>query len=139
MNAYFAQPFIPHLLNCAPLFGHPIPMLVSINMIACHSNQHKYCRTHNVRVCLYIANIACGSASLYIKTLLFFCTFWRCQRRLPSLTYRYAMMRKLPNSLYLGHASYMCSTVNKLCIKSSCLLGLFFYIRKINTLYSILW
>ena len=34
-----------------------------------------YCRTHNVRVCLYIAYIACGSASLYIKTLyLLFCT-----------------------------------------------------------------
>ena len=30
-----------------------------------------YCRTHNVRVCLYIA---CGSASLYIKTLYFFFT-----------------------------------------------------------------
>ena len=28
-----------------------------------------YCRTHNVRVCLYIAYIAFGSASLYIKTL----------------------------------------------------------------------
>ena len=27
---------------------------------------------HNVRVCLYIAYIACGSASLYIKTLYFF-------------------------------------------------------------------
>ena len=26
-------------------------------------------RTHNVSVCLYIAYIACGSASLYIKTL----------------------------------------------------------------------
>ena len=33
-----------------------------------------YCRTHNVRVCLYIAYIACGSASLYIKTLYFFPT-----------------------------------------------------------------
>ena len=30
-----------------------------------------YCRTHNVSVCLYIAYIACGSASLYIKTLYF--------------------------------------------------------------------
>ena len=30
-----------------------------------------YCRTHNVSVCLYIAHIACGSASLYIKTLYF--------------------------------------------------------------------
>ena len=33
-----------------------------------------YCRTHNVRVCLYIAYIACGSNSLYIKTLYFFLT-----------------------------------------------------------------
>ena len=33
-----------------------------------------YCRTHNVRVCLYIAYIACGSASLFIKTLYFFLT-----------------------------------------------------------------
>ena len=34
-----------------------------------------YCRIHNVHVCLYIAYIACGSASLYIKTLyFFFCT-----------------------------------------------------------------
>ena len=30
-----------------------------------------YCRTHNVCVCLYIAYKACGSASLYIKTLYF--------------------------------------------------------------------
>ena len=36
-----------------------------------------YCRTHNLRVCLYIAYIACGSTSLYIKTLYFFiCTFF---------------------------------------------------------------
>ena len=34
----------------------------------------RYCRTHNVSVCLYIAYIACGSASLYIKTLYFFLT-----------------------------------------------------------------
>ena len=33
-----------------------------------------YCRTHNVSVCLYIAYIACGSVSLYIKTLYFFLT-----------------------------------------------------------------
>ena len=33
-----------------------------------------YCRTRNVHVCLYIAYIACGSASLYIKTLYFFLT-----------------------------------------------------------------
>ena len=33
-----------------------------------------YCRTHSVSVCLYIAYIACGSASLYIKTLYFFLT-----------------------------------------------------------------
>ena len=42
----------------------------------CQSYCHKYCRTHNVSVCLYIAYryIACGSASLYIKTLYFFRT-----------------------------------------------------------------
>ena len=34
-----------------------------------------YCRTQNVCVCLYIAYIACGCASLYMKTLyFFFCT-----------------------------------------------------------------
>ena len=33
-----------------------------------------YCRTHNVSVRLYIAYIACGSASLYIETLYFFLT-----------------------------------------------------------------
>ena len=43
-------------------------------------SQHQdtnHCRTHNLRVCLYIAYIACGSASLYIKTLYFLiCTFF---------------------------------------------------------------
>ena len=39
-----------------------------------NEDQHDYCRRHNVSVCLYIAYIACGSASLYIKTLLFFLT-----------------------------------------------------------------
>ena len=34
----------------------------------------RYCKTHNVRVCLYIAYIACGSALLCIKTLYFFLT-----------------------------------------------------------------
>ena len=33
-----------------------------------------YCRTHNERFCLYIAYIACGSASLYVKMLHFFLT-----------------------------------------------------------------
>ena len=33
-----------------------------------------YCRTHNVSVCLYIVYIACGSASLYKKTLYCFLT-----------------------------------------------------------------
>ena len=33
-----------------------------------------YCRTHNLRICLYIEYIACGPASLYIKTLYFFLT-----------------------------------------------------------------
>ena len=34
-----------------------------------------YCRTHSVRVCLYIAYVACGSSSLYITTLYFFLYF----------------------------------------------------------------
>ena len=34
----------------------------------------QYCRTHNVGVYLYIAYIACGSASLYIIMLYFFLT-----------------------------------------------------------------
>ena len=33
-----------------------------------------YCGTHNVRICLYIAYIAYGYASLYVKTLHFFLT-----------------------------------------------------------------
>ena len=41
---------------------------------ALHISKNGYCRTHNVSVCLYIAFIACGSASLYIKTLYFFLT-----------------------------------------------------------------
>ena len=36
------------------------------------SDKKQYCRTHNVSVCLYIAYIACGSASLYIKTVYVF-------------------------------------------------------------------
>ena len=32
----------------------------------------RYCRTRNLRVCLYIAYIACGSALLYIKALYFY-------------------------------------------------------------------
>ena len=31
--------------------------------------QYIYCRTRNFRVCLYIAYLASGAASLYIKTL----------------------------------------------------------------------
>ena len=45
-----------------------------------------YCRTHSVRVCLYIAYVVCGSSSLYIKTLYFFSVLWCCQQRLRSLT-----------------------------------------------------
>ena len=43
-------------------------------LISYHRVTSNYCRTHNVSVCLYIAYIACGSASLYIKTLYFFLT-----------------------------------------------------------------
>ena len=33
-----------------------------------------YCKAHSISVCLYVAYIACGSASLYIKTLYFYLT-----------------------------------------------------------------
>ena len=38
-------------------------------MITGSSIYFKYCRTRNFRVCLYIAYLASGAASLYIKTL----------------------------------------------------------------------
>ena len=54
------------LLDCSPLMKNAINL-----SYPCYT----HCRTHNLPVCLYIANIACGSASLYIKTLYFyFCT-----------------------------------------------------------------
>ena len=68
-----------------------------------------YSRTHNVRVCLYIAYIAFGSASLYIKTLYFSLTVLALSA---AATVANIKMRKLPNSLYLRHASYVCYTVN---------------------------
>ena len=73
----------------------------------------EYCRTHNVRVCLYIAYIACGSASLYIKTLYFFLTVLALSAAATVANIKINMMQKLPNSLYLGHESYVCSTVSK--------------------------
>ena len=33
INAFFAHPWSPHLLNCAPSLGHPISMLVSYNTL----------------------------------------------------------------------------------------------------------
>ena len=42
--------------------------------VTTHCNASRYCRTHNVSVCLYIVYIACGSTSLYIKTLYFYLT-----------------------------------------------------------------
>ena len=47
-------------------------LVLDLSKGSTHGN--RYCRTHNVSVCLYIAYIACGSASLYIKTLYFFLT-----------------------------------------------------------------
>ena len=32
INVSFVHPCSQHLLNCAPLFGHPIPTLVLYNM-----------------------------------------------------------------------------------------------------------
>ena len=45
------------------------------NLVKIQNYTFSYCRTHTLRVCLYIAYIACGSALLYMKRLyFFFCT-----------------------------------------------------------------
>ena len=63
-----------------------------------------YCRTRNSRVCLYIAYLACGSASLYIKTLYFFITVLALSAAAIVANIKIRYDAKLPNSLYLGHA-----------------------------------
>ena len=63
-----------------------------------------YCRTRNFRVCLYIAYLACGSASLYIKTLYFFITVLALSAAAIFANIKIRYDAKLPNSLYLGHA-----------------------------------
>ena len=65
--------------NCGLVFTmrtrcHVQGMRIKASFSLLHPSLLKYCRTHNVSVCLYIAYIACGSASLYIKTLYFFLT-----------------------------------------------------------------
>ena len=71
----------------------------------------KYCRTHNVRVCLYIAYIACGSASLYIKMLYFFITVLALSAAATVANIMIRYDAKTPQFAILGHASYVCSTV----------------------------
>ena len=66
--------------------------------------RHKYCRTRNFRVCLYIAYLACCSASLYIKTLYFFITVLALSAAAIVANIKIRYDAKLPNSLYLGHA-----------------------------------
>ena len=51
--------------------------------------QIRYCRTHNVSVCLSIAYIACGSALLYIKTLYFFLTVLALSATVANIKMRY--------------------------------------------------
>ena len=63
-----------------------------------------YCRTRNFRVCLYIAYLACGSASLYIKTLYFFITVLALSAAAIVANIKIRYDAKLPNSLYLVHA-----------------------------------
>ena len=72
---------------------------------------YHYCRTHNVRVCLYVAYIASGSASLYIKTLYFFLTVLSLSAAATVANIKIRYDAKTPNLLYLGHASYVCSTL----------------------------
>ena len=86
-----------------------------------------YCRTH-VRVCLYIAYIARGSASLCIKNaVLSFCTLALSAAATVANIKMYAMMRKLPISLYLGQATYVCSTVCVSLLKDYCKEGVHYF------------
>ena len=61
------------------------------------------CRTHNLRVCLYIAYKAFGSTLLYIKTLYFFLTVLALSvaATVANIKMRYDAKT---NSLDLGHA-----------------------------------
>ena len=64
----------------------------------------RYCRTHNTSVCLYIAYIACGSTSLYIKTLYFFLTVLALSAAATVANIKICYDAKIPQL-------YMCSTV----------------------------
>ena len=74
-----------------------------------------YCRTHNVSVCLYIAYIACGSTSLYIKTLYFFLTVLALSAVATVANIKIRYDAKIPQLAIFGtcmmHPIYMCSTV----------------------------
>ena len=80
-------------------------------MLPCVLNVTPHLKSANVRICLHIAYIACGSASLYIKMLYFFiCTFFMlAAATVANIKIRYDA--KTPNSLYLGDVSYVCSLV----------------------------
>ena len=73
-----------------------------------------YCRTHNVSVCLYIAYIACGSASLYIKTLYFFLTVLALSAASTVANTKTRYDAKIPQFAIFGtRVIYcMCSTVS---------------------------
>ena len=76
------------------------------------SHKTSYCRTHNLRVCLYIAYIACDSASLFIKTLYFSVLVLSAAATVAKIKIRYDA--KTPQfAIYMGHMSYMCSTVSE--------------------------
>ena len=62
----------------------------------------KYCRTHNVSVCLYIAYLACGSTSLYIKTLYFFLTVLSLSAAAPVANIKIRYDAKTPQFAIFG-------------------------------------
>ena len=65
-------------------------------------HSYEYCRTHNVSVCLYIAYIACGSASLYIKTLYFFLTLLALSAAATVANMKIRYDAKIPQFTILG-------------------------------------
>ena len=69
-----------------------------------------YCKTHSVRVCLDIAYIACGSASLYIKSLYFFLTVLALSAAATVANIKIRYDAKTPRFAIFGHVSYVWST-----------------------------
>ena len=99
------------ILTILPGSQTPIANIVQCSTLSIGNFTNIYYRTHNVRVYLYIAYLACGSASLYIKTLYFFLTVLLLSAAAPVTNIKIRYDAKTPHFAIFGTRSYMCSTV----------------------------